>query len=244
MSSRSGRLAALAALLFAPGPPPAPWIPADSSCWPGRPPMSSRPRRRARAARSRSLPPSWSRCSSPRRPAPGWPPQPLGDAGARAPRLARADLPVPVARAGARGRGHPRAPRRILDEVEVLGARLKGATLTPATATAGATPRRFVELRPDPLPPRGGRTAVGSLGAGTSPPVPPTPAPPTGPEPRAAAPRATEESASPPAVGRVEQYRAARRLLREGLDRQTVRARTGLKLAEIELLRCHPGDES
>jgi hypothetical protein len=131
----------------------------------------------------------------------------------------------------------------ILDEVEVLGARLKGATLTPATAMAGAAPRRLVELAPirfrrgADVPPSARWSPEGPLPARP-------PAKPTEPAPHPAAPRATEESASPPVGGRVEQYRAARRLLREGLDRQAVRARTGLKLAEIELLRCHPGDES
>ncbi|MFN8179545.1 MAG: hypothetical protein U0167_16575 [bacterium] len=36
-------------------------------------------------------------------------------------------------------------------------------------------------------------------------------------------------------------YRAARRLLEAGHDREDVRRRTGLKLAEIDLLRCAPG---
>lgn len=43
---------------------------------------------------------------------------------------------------------------------------------------------------------------------------------------------------------RVASYASARRLLREGLDRETVRRRTGLKLAELDLLRCAPPEDA
>jgi hypothetical protein len=55
--------------------------------------------------------------------------------------------------------------------------------------------------------------------------------------PAAAAPRPIARS-SARAGDRGTRYRRARALLREGHDRETVRSMTGLKLAELDLLRC------
>jgi len=57
----------------------------------------------------------------------------------------------------------------------------------------------------------------------------------------AAAPARVADTAPSEGRDRNASYRAARRLLEAGHDREDVRRRTGLKLAEIDLLRCAPG---
>jgi hypothetical protein len=61
-----------------------------------------------------------------------------------------------------------------------------------------------------------------------------------------AARRIARAAAAAPAAGaaRAVSYASARRLLKEGLDREAIRDRTGLRLAEIDLLRCAAGDGS
>lgn len=128
----------------------------------------------------------------------------------------------------------------VLDEIEDLGKKLQGAKATdgsgpgraPATdspaiaraaAAAGATPRRREPVtfaRRD--------------------------------EPVASTPEVAVAEVAPQPIARIEdrpvdrssdrgtRYRNARALLREGHDREAVRSMTGLKLAELDLLRCTP----
>jgi hypothetical protein len=114
----------------------------------------------------------------------------------------------------------------VLDEIEDLGRRMRGEP--PAAPTGPGA------LAPGPA--RGGvrfRRSDGTEGlrARWAPPDDgPRPAAPTA----GSAPRGGRDRAAA--------YREARGLLRAGQDRESVRRATGLKLAEIDLLRCAPGD--
>ncbi len=140
----------------------------------------------------------------------------------------------------------------VLDDLEDLGRRLRAV---PATAPAGA-PRAASGALPaeDIGPPvrfarSDGTEGVRARWTPAAPAAPVRPAPHPAPEARAAAaptvaaprPTAAPVLPRPAARPRAGAYDEARRLLREGLDRETVRARTGLKLAEIDLLRCTSG---
>lgn len=137
----------------------------------------------------------------------------------------------------------------VLDDLEDLGRRMR-AVPTPAVAGTGPLPAadigppvRFqrtgetegvrarwipdAKAAPVPEAPRPVRVVAAA--------APPAPAPPA----------ASHVPVRQPAESRGSRqgtYRDARRLLAEGADRETVRARTGLKLAEIDLLRCAPGE--
>jgi hypothetical protein len=127
----------------------------------------------------------------------------------------------------------------ILDEVEALSARLKDAgfpAVPRPVTTVATTAGRFVELVPVVF--RRSRDAGGPVR--WTPPASRAPQPAAGPLP------GTESlpGVAAPAPGRADRYRDARRMLREGASRDDVRRRTGLKAAEIELLRCRGGEES
>jgi len=119
----------------------------------------------------------------------------------------------------------------VLDDLEGLSRQVKAATMAPALATAGGG---LAGPGPGPVRFRRDRETEGVTArwapAAESPRVAPA-------APAVEAPRTPVRDA-----GRAARYREARALLRSGADRAAVRARTGLKAAEIDLLRCAPGE--
>lgn len=145
----------------------------------------------------------------------------------------------------------------VLDDLEDLGRRFKTAPLPGATglvssalATAeGSVPRTDVAavrfgrrgdtdgVRARWLPP--GASAASPLAVPSLAQVTTAPAAPV----RMARP-APDVAPGERTRDRATEYRTARMLLESGHDRDDVRRRTGLKLAEIDLLRCAPGAKS
>jgi hypothetical protein len=122
--------------------------------------------------------------------------------------------------------------REVLDEIEQLGRQLRSVTTgeVPAEAAGDDAP----PAPPGPAP--------------SGPPVEPEPAVPLVRFARRegsiqAAPVAPAAIPTTPAArpSRRDRYEHARRLLREGRGRDEIRAVTGLKAAELDLLRCAPG---
>jgi hypothetical protein len=118
----------------------------------------------------------------------------------------------------------------VLDEIEQLGKQLRAITTgeassepaaaLPAASVATSEPVVFTRREPSR---QAGQTV-------------PAPAP-------ANAPVRIESAETPRLQRREVAYSQARRLLRSGQDRLAVREATGLKLAEIDLLRCVRADE-
>jgi len=123
----------------------------------------------------------------------------------------------------------------VLDELEDLGRRMRAR---PASAPAprsparpkSATAARSVAPPESPRPVRFVRREEAPVAA---PETAPAPAPAAAPGPAPAPARAAAESDD-----RGDRYRRARALLEEGHDRETVQSLTGLKLAELDLIRC------
>jgi hypothetical protein len=126
----------------------------------------------------------------------------------------------------------------VLDDLEDLGRRLKTAPGPALRPAGGILPAE--DIGPPVRFRRSGETE-GVRARWTPPPSNP-PAPPVDPPVPAARPQPIRPRAG--ARPRAGSYDEARRLLREGMDRESVRARTGLKAAEIDLLRCAPGGRS
>lgn len=130
----------------------------------------------------------------------------------------------------------------VLDEIEDLGKKLKTVSTERSPAAQAplkkdSTPRPTKEIkfarREEDLP----RRSLPDPGPAASSGTRSTHAPPGGPAPPAPRPiaRSTDGGGD-----RSARYRRARALLNEGHDRKTVRSMTGLKLAELDLLRCAP----
>ncbi|MCA9753367.1 MAG: hypothetical protein KC591_14330 [Gemmatimonadetes bacterium] len=118
--------------------------------------------------------------------------------------------------------GHESSDRfqAVLDEIEILGRQLRQAT----SAGGHSAPAPVVFTRRDRE----------SIGGETSPPAVPAVSAPRPTPTVEAAPTAT---IAPP-TSREERYALARRLLAEGAERDAIRAATGLKTAELDLIRC------
>lgn len=123
----------------------------------------------------------------------------------------------------------------VLDDIEDLGKRLRTRP-APSVPEAAAAPRPEPIAAPAPPPgvrtiPSPPRREVTFARREESAPVPERL------RVRAPAPRPLAK-ATPSEPDRGTRYRRARALLREGHDRDAVRSMTGLKLAELDLLRC------
>ncbi|MEZ5065303.1 MAG: hypothetical protein R3B81_11265 [bacterium] len=125
--------------------------------------------------------------------------------------------------------GHESSDRfqSVLDEIEILGRQLRQATT--AGGHSALAPVVFARRDREAIAGEASTPSTHSM-------IQTKPASPSAPiaSPAPAAPAAT---IAPP-TSREERYALARRLLAEGKERDVIRAATGLKTAELDLIRC------
>jgi hypothetical protein len=120
----------------------------------------------------------------------------------------------------------------VLDEIEELGRNLRSrpSKATDKTDPVDVVAKAGAEVEPVTFVRREEPAPVPAPAPAAA--APPTPLPAAAPPPQPIARAAGNE------MDRSTRYRRARALLQAGHDRETVRSMTGLKLAEVDLLRC------